>query len=117
MLHLFNRIAREKKTVNAMINLYCKDNHKNDSLCTDCTELRDYAYQRLDNCYFAHEKPVCNKCTVHCYSREKREKIRNIMRYAGPRMIKKHPILAVFHIWDSNIEPKILPRKVKKQNF
>jgi hypothetical protein len=27
-----------------------------------------------------------------------RELIRRVMRYAGPRMLLKHPILAVFHL-------------------
>lgn len=114
MFQLFNRLVREKKTVSVMIDLYCQDNHKTHLLCSECDELKEYAFKRLDNCPFGYEKPICNKCSVHCYSKEKREKIREVMRYAGPRMIKKHPILAIFHIWDSKIEPKILPKKVRQ---
>ena len=29
-----------------------------------------------------------------------REKIREVMKYAGPRMMSRHPILALFHFID-----------------
>ena len=29
-----------------------------------------------------------------------REKVKAVMRYAGPRMLDKHPVLAVFHLLD-----------------
>jgi hypothetical protein len=29
-----------------------------------------------------------------------RERIREVMRYAGPRMILRHPILAIWHLLD-----------------
>jgi hypothetical protein len=30
-----------------------------------------------------------------------RQQIKDVMRYAGPRMLYHHPILAIRHIWDS----------------
>ncbi len=114
LLGIFVRFEREKKTVSAMIKLYCREVHKSQNLCCDCQELKDYALLRLDKCPFGYDKPICNKCTIHCFSKEMREKIREVMRFAGPRMITKHPILALFHIWDSKIEPKILPKKALK---
>jgi hypothetical protein len=38
---------------------------------------------------------------VHCYIPTMREKIRVVMRYAGPRMAHRHPILTSFHFIDS----------------
>jgi hypothetical protein len=29
-----------------------------------------------------------------------REQVRAIMRYAGPRMLLRHPVLALMHVWD-----------------
>jgi hypothetical protein len=29
-----------------------------------------------------------------------RERIRNVMRYSGPRMVYRHPVLALFHMVD-----------------
>lgn len=44
------------------------------------------------------KKPTCNKCPIHCYKPEPKEQMRLVMRYSGPRMLLKHPILAVRHL-------------------
>ena len=49
---------------------------------------------------FHEGKTTCANCPAHCYKPEMREKIRKVMRYAGPRMIYRHPILALLHIID-----------------
>ena len=35
---------------------------------------------------------------VHCYQTEMREKIRQVMRFSGPRMLLYHPALALWHV-------------------
>ena len=35
---------------------------------------------------------------VHCYQPEMREKIRQVMRFAGSRMLLYHPALALWHV-------------------
>ncbi len=93
---------RHQKTSHAMIQLYCKAHHQSqEDLCEACTELRDYAARRLKSCPFQPDKPPCSKCPVHCYKPAMRERIREVMRYAGPRMIAKHPVMAVRHLLDS----------------
>ncbi len=91
---------KEKQTVRFMIEIYCADKHATaaDGLCPDCRELLHYADQRLDKCQFAPDKPPCAQCKVHCYKPELRKQIQEVMRYSGPRMIKKHPLLAVRHL-------------------
>jgi hypothetical protein len=93
-------IAREKKTISLMIHLFCRDHHdtKKDQLCDDCTDLLDYANERLEKCPFGPDKGPCSKCHIHCYKVEMRDKIRQVMRYSGPRMLTRHPILAVDHL-------------------
>lgn len=82
-----------------MLDIYCRDHHGHGAgLCHQCVRLRDYAWQRLDNCPFGEDKPVCNHCTVHCYSESMRERVRTVMRYAGPRMPLRHPWLALLHL-------------------
>ena len=92
-----------------MLAIYCQDHHRlNDHLhhrsdtdhCAECEQLRSYAHQRLASCPFQEEKPVCNRCEVHCYSAVKREQVRAVMRYAGPRMPLRHPWLALRHLLD-----------------
>ena len=92
-----NRIQEEKKTVEQMLRIYCRKVHHND-LCGECQALLVYAHQRLDACNFGEEKPSCKKCPVHCYKPDMREKIRRVMRFAGPRMILYHPTAAIKHL-------------------
>jgi len=95
------RLAREQKTVLKMIALYCRHHHhKKKYLCDECNALAAYAENRLRRCMYAAEKPACSECQTHCYQKEKRDKIRNVMRYAGPRMIFHSPYLAIMHVVD-----------------
>jgi hypothetical protein len=113
------RIRREKKTVQLMIALYCRGHHGTGTeLCPECKSLRAYALERLSRCPFAADKPTCAQCPIHCYKPGMRERIRAVMRYAGPRMLRHHPTLALLHIWDAwrtrlrpRSDPKIRPSK------
>ena len=67
-------------------------------LCPECAALLDYALRRLDSCRFGNGKPSCRKCPVHCYRADMRERIRTVMRWAGPRMIFHHPMAATRHL-------------------
>ena len=66
--------------------------------CPACAELRAYAEQRLLRCPFGDDKPTCNNCQVHCYRPEMRERVREVMIFAGPRMLLRHPVLALLHL-------------------
>jgi hypothetical protein len=96
------RITREKKTIQAMVKIYCKGHHapKDAEICPDCSEFTEYALKRLDKCQFQEDKPTCGKCIVHCYKPDRREQAKVIMRYAGPKMILSHPMLAIQHTFD-----------------
>lgn len=99
----------EIKTVQEMIRMYCHAMHSttNDELCGDCMNLLTYAEQRIDKCFYGDDKPVCSKCTVHCYKPEMREKIKEIMRYSGPKMMWKSPVLSLRYMY----------RKIFKSNI
>lgn len=91
---------REKKVVNKMIAIYCRAHHHPVSgLCDECAALSDYAEKRLENCPFDEQKPTCESCTIHCYKSDKRESIRNVMRFSGPRMALLHPIDTIRHFY------------------
>lgn len=98
------RIDRETKTIHKMIEIYCRDHHRENDLCTDCKQLLDYAEKRTKSCRFGKDKPVCADCPVHCYKPEMRKRIREVMRYAGPRMIYHHPLLAIRHLLDKRLK-------------
>lgn len=96
------RIAREKRTITAMIRIYCRGFHDSGGeVCTECDSLRQYAMHRLDRCPFGPDKPTCAKCPNHCYKPQMRERIREVMRFSGPRMFLAHPLLAVCHLLDA----------------
>jgi hypothetical protein len=96
------RIERERKTVEAMIRLFCRDRHGGTDLCPSCEELLAYAERRLAACPYGNDKPTCAHCPVHCYKPVMREQILDVMRFSGPRMIWRHPVLAAFHLADGH---------------
>jgi len=96
------RLARESKTVRIMIGMYCRDRHGRPPKepCAECAARWEYAQRRVDRCPLRADKPTCAKCPVHCYKPDMRERIRAVMRYAGPRMLRRHPYLAIMHLID-----------------
>ena len=100
---------REKAMVSQMIALYCKKrHHTKNGLCPECAALDAYARQRSDRCPFMETKTFCSNCKVHCYKPQMREKIRQVMRFSGPRMLFHHPIAAIRHVMETNKEKKRL---------
>jgi len=95
------RLNREWKTMEAMVRIHCRDHHaRTDASCAECRQLLDYASVRLERCRFGAEKPTCANCPVHCYQPARREQIKVVMRYAGPRMLWEHPIMSLRHWLD-----------------
>lgn len=91
----------EKEVVTWMIKRYCKGKHKRhgDNVpCEECKQLIDYAILRSDKCPFIKTKTFCSNCKVHCYKPEMRVKIKEVMRYSGPRMLFYHPFMAINHV-------------------
>lgn len=89
---------REKKVITEMVKLYCRKNHKNGELCDECNEVLNYSLKRIDNCKFMETKTFCSNCKSPCYSLKMKEKIKQIMKFSGPRMLLYHPILVIYHI-------------------
>ncbi len=94
-----------------MVRVYCRAHHGGEQTCEDCTALLRYAHFRLERCPFGEGKPTCAQCPVHCYKPEPREKVRQVMRFSGPRMLWRHPILTLLHFWDAWVHrvPKPVP--------
>ncbi len=98
---------REKAMVSQMIRLYCKKKHgTKNGLCPECAELEAYARQRSDKCPFMETKTFCSNCKVHCYKPEMRERIREVMRFSGPRMMFVNPVAAIRHVIETKKEKK-----------
>ena len=89
-LMAFSRIAREVRTVEEMIGIYCRGRHPaaggdagggrvgEPGLCRECARILDYARQRLRHCPFQDGKTTCVKCPVHCYQPELRQLVEDL---------------------------------------
>ena len=97
-------LDREARTLTIIAAIYCRDHHagarsrREGELCSECAALAGYARRRLAACPYGAGKPACSDCRPHCYAPAMREQVRAVMRYAGPRMIREHPMLAVAHL-------------------
>ena len=98
---LIDYLTKEKKTITLMINIYCKKKHKHkDGLCDECQELLKYAHKRLDFCKCGEEKSFCSKCPIHCYKKDMKAKVKDVMKFSGPRLIIYSPIQFFKHIFE-----------------
>ena len=115
---LTGELAKEFKTIVAMIHIYCRNHHSLNNhgsisgLCAECSQFKDFAEYRLAKCPYGQSKPTCKHCPVHCYQKDMKELAKTIMTYSGPRMLLKHPILAIRHLLHNR---KPVPELVKKR--
>lgn len=116
---LVRKREREAQMVSQMIALWCRGHHGGGhageqaasgdapervklgfraiTLCPECAELQKYAVARIEHCPHMGTKTFCSACPSHCYRPAMREKIREVMRWSGLRMIRYRPITAVRH--------------------
>ncbi len=94
-----SRIEREKHVVRLMIDLYCRKKEGHATRCPACQTLLSYAYARLERCPFGEAKTSCQRCPIHCYKADMRERMRQVMRFSGPRMLLYHPWIALRHLF------------------
>ena len=91
-----SRVEKEKAMIVKMIEIYYKN--KAHGTPEEREELKAYALKRLDNCRHGDDKSFCSHCTTQCYSPKYKAKIKEVMRYSGPRIIFYHPWMAVSHL-------------------
>jgi len=88
----FVRRARELRTLETMIGMYCRHHHGGAALCAACADLAEYARRRL-------------------------ERVREVMRWAGPRVLLRHPVLGVLHLLDGRRPAPRLPARTCAKPF
>ena len=90
----------ELKTMYQMIGIYCKHKHHSKStLCDSCEDVWKYAEMRVHRCPHMETKTFCAMCKTHCYGPNYRDKVREIMRFSGPRMLLVSPWQVIKHIY------------------
>ena len=107
-------IEAEKRVVGKMIAIYCRGRHgSTGQLCEECGSLLRNAEQRLERCPFGEQKPTCGSCPVHCYKSDMRQQIREVMRFAGPRMLLCHTIDTLRHFYKEHRRDRRYARGAK----
>lgn len=93
---------KELDIVKKMIEIYCKVNHHSEGeLCDECQEMLDYSKQRIERCPFTETKTFCASCKVHCYKPDMKAKIKEVMKFSGPRLIFFYPGEVFLHVIDT----------------
>lgn len=65
-------------------------------VCAECGDFLLYAFGRRLRCPL-EEKPSCKHCHVHCFRPGHREKVREIMRFSGPYLIRRGRLDLLWH--------------------
>lgn len=66
------------------------------AFCGECRDFLAYALTRRLKCPL-DPKPTCKHCHVHCYRAGHREKVREIMRFSGQRLIRRGRLDLLWH--------------------
>ena len=104
---------KDLKVLMEFVRVFCRSKHDNQAeveipselrylfrkgaaLCPDCTGLVAHAVEKRRKCPL-DPKPSCKHCHIHCYSREYRARIREIMAFSGRRMILRGRVDYLWH--------------------
>ena len=66
-------------------------------ICPECAAFMEYAVSKRIKCPLEAEKPSCKHCRIHCYGRQQRDKVREIMAYSGRRLMLRGRLDYVWH--------------------
>ena len=93
---------RDRATLEAMGRIFCSTKHADAAkdetgLCQQCRSTIEATLARTQACPYGHEGN-CQDCDIHCQRGEARERIREIMRYAAPRMTIRHPLMTADYL-------------------
>jgi len=64
--------------------------------CPECSDFLSYAIDRRLRCPL-DPKPACKHCPVHCYKPDMRQKVRDVMRFSGPALIRRGRLDLLWH--------------------
>lgn len=109
MEELTTKQQKDVRILVRFIELFCKAKHHEGcgtvripgidgeaKLCKDCEGLISYAVMKRKKCPL-DPKPSCKHCHIHCYSKEYREKIREVMAFSGRKMLMRGRLDMLWH--------------------
>lgn len=100
------RVDKDLRTLAWFIQIYCRNKHadadkalpelkgfdlekigaKSVPICRACEKLLTHAFVKRAHCPF-NPKPACKHCETHCYQPTYRQRIREVMRYSGKKLV------------------------------
>lgn len=112
-----SKLHRDLRRLAQFIRIYCDGCHSADprkpvtlrfcdveafvgqpiALCPACTKLLAHAFFKRTNCPL-DPKPMCKHCPQHCYQATFRQQIREVMRYAGWKMVRTGRLDLILHM-------------------
>ncbi|MHC4472071.1 MAG: nitrous oxide-stimulated promoter family protein [Planctomycetota bacterium] len=108
-------ISGDLKVLGKFVETYCKHHHDaprapfrmsgidlsptklgRRRVCEDCRRLLAHAVVKRARCPL-DPKPACRLCTVHCYSPDYRQQVREVMKFSGRHLILRGHLHLLFH--------------------
>jgi hypothetical protein len=110
-------VRRDVKTLARFVGIYCDGLHASAAraqltlpqmdleavaggpvvVCAECRRLLSHAVMKRAMCPF-DPKPMCKRCPRHCYAPQYREQIRQVMHYAGRRLLLSGRVDYLLHL-------------------
>ena len=110
-------LRRELKTLVRFIEVHCRGKHKDEpkepvvlqshdlqeiwgrplALCRPCRDLLAHALVKRSTCPLA-PKPACKHCPDHCYHPLYRQRLREVMRYSGKKLVLSGRVDYLWHL-------------------
>ena len=102
---------KDIRLIGKFVEVYCAGKHRDAerspialptglgecNLCPECASFLEYSVSKRLKCPLEAEKPSCKHCRIHCYGKDQREKMREIMAYAGRKLMMRGRLDYVWH--------------------
>lgn len=106
-----SRQKNDIRVIGKFVEVYCSGKHRDAVckavilpaglderiMCRECASFLEYAISKRLKCPLEDEKPACKHCRVHCYDTARREKVREIMSYAGRKLMMRGRVDYLWH--------------------
>lgn len=111
-----SKALKDMGVLGRFVALYCRDKHGDRprdrftyrgvddkvwhaiELCDECTKMLTHGTAKRLICP-KEPKPYCKDCDIHCYAPGYRERVREIMRYSGKKMIMRGRLDMIYHYY------------------
>ena len=102
---------KDIRLIGKFVEVYCSGKHRGAgrgsialpagmgerTLCPECSSFLEYAVAKRLKCPLEAEKPTCKHCRIHCYDKVRLEKVREIMSYAGRKLMMRGRLDYIWH--------------------